>query len=55
VERCKATTDRLNCGCCDEVRFACTLNADHDGPHIDKTDYFGSETLTVTWGGPDGR
>jgi hypothetical protein len=31
--KCKAMTERLNCGCCDDVRLDCSLQQGHDGIH----------------------
>lgn len=51
IYRCPAHTRRLNCGCCEDVRFSCRLTAEHDGDHMDVTSWEGyaGVTLTVIW------
>lgn len=46
ARRCQAKSHRINCGCCDDVRFHCRLAADHIGDH---EYYLQREHIIVRW------
>lgn len=59
--KCETQTERLNCGCCEDVVFVCSRPRGHSGPHTDRENTYYSgrydrETsryldfpLTVSW------